>query len=69
MFLFILGDAGDVEIPKITAGRHEFDDLLDEENFAIDIDRMANYWFFIKIENRTWMAAINHHDADFINRH
>ena len=64
-----LGDAGEVEVLKISTRRHQFDDFLDEEEVSVDVDGFSCCGPVVQVENRSRMAAICHHNTDFINCH
>ena len=64
-----LGNAGEVEVLEISTGRHQFDDLLDEEDVPVDVDGFSFRGPVVQVENSARMAAICHHDTDFIYCH
>lgn len=61
--------AGQVQIAEISARWGELDDFLDDEFIPVDFDALADFRFFVEVKDRTRMAAVSHHDADFVDNH
>lgn len=58
-----------MEETEFTAGRHQFDDLLNDKNFVIEGDRFAYMGHFLQVQDCAGMIAASDDDTDFIDWH